>query len=115
MIFIVRKCYEGIMQFANHFREPAAGVSRCEYKIAVSCLSRFPEESKILTILELCREVRLAPLSRQGALSSADEWLFNAANLGGTAIRNVFDRPGDSCEHESLGFFVFIKQRSKES
>ena len=67
MIFIVHKCNEGIMQFANHFREPAAGVSRCEYKIAVSCLSRFPEETRMRSIQELCREVRLAPLSRQGA------------------------------------------------
>ena len=67
MIFFVRKCYEGIMQFANHFREPAEGVSRCEYKIAVSCPSRFPEEMRIKFIPGLCREVRLAPLSRQGA------------------------------------------------
>ena len=103
------------MRFANHFREPAAGVSRCEYKIAVSCLSRFPEGSRTHIVFKLCREVRLAPLSRQGALSSADERLLYAANLGGTAIRNVFNRPGDSCEHESPGFFVFIKQRSKES
>jgi hypothetical protein len=67
------------MQFANHFREPAAGVSRCEYKTAVSCLSRFPEELSSKMNSKLCREIRLAPLSRQGALSSADERLLYAA------------------------------------
>jgi len=31
------------MRTVNHFREPAAGVSRCECRWAVSCQSRFPE------------------------------------------------------------------------
>lgn len=114
MIFIVHKCNEGIMQFANHFREPAAGVSRCEYKIAVSCLSRFPEEMRINS--SYCVGKSGLPRYQGKVLYRAPmSGCFYAANLGGTAIRNVFNRPGDSCKHESPGFFVFIKQRSKES
>ena len=37
------KCVDGIMRSENLFREPAAGVSRCESGPAVSCPSRLPE------------------------------------------------------------------------
>jgi hypothetical protein len=37
------KCDEGIMPPVIHFREPAAAVSRCVSRAAVSCLSRSPE------------------------------------------------------------------------
>ena len=44
-IIILPKCDDGIMQPASHFREPVCGVNRCEYRHAVSCPSRFPEDA----------------------------------------------------------------------